>query len=79
MNGRAMLAQTLASRKFDMAIGDAKSAFLAAEAEKRPNGPIFVTTPKDYAMTDHRPEQLFEVINGRGLEGTRVRFFRGGR
>ena len=43
------------------------SAVLVAEAENRPNGPIYATMPKEYAMEGRRPEQLFEVVNGRGL------------
>eukprot|EP00959_Pyramimonas_sp_CCMP1952_P214107 4479944-Pyramimonas_sp.AAC.1 len=59
-DGRAMLLQTLASRKFEMTIGDAKSAFLVAELEERPNGPIYVMMPKDYTLKDHHPEHFFE-------------------
>ncbi|CAK0795301.1 unnamed protein product [Prorocentrum cordatum] len=66
-NGRAMLLQTLASCKFDLTIGDVKSAFLVAEPEARPNGPIYVTMPKDYTLKGYHPEQLFEVVNGYGL------------
>eukprot|EP00959_Pyramimonas_sp_CCMP1952_P295839 6188090-Pyramimonas_sp.AAC.1 len=49
-----------------MTIGDVQSAFLVAGPEARPNGPIYVTMPKDYTMKDHHLEQLFEVVNGHG-------------
>lgn len=46
-NGRALILHTLASCKFQMTIGDVKAAFLMADHEERPNGPICVTMPKD--------------------------------
>ena len=50
-----------------MTIGDVKSAFLVVEPGERLDGPIYVTTPKDYAVKGHRPERLFGVINGHCL------------
>ena len=51
-----------------MTMGDVKSTFLLADNEIRPNGDIYVTTPKECVKKGMHPEQHYEAKNGYRLE-----------
>ena len=52
-----------------LTIGDVQAAFLLADREERPKGPLCVTMPKSYVKEGMHPEPLFEVRGGYGLGG----------
>ena len=66
-NSRAMILQLIASCRFVMTIGDVQAAFLLADREEKPKGPLYVTMPKSYVKEGMHPDQLFEVKGGYGL------------
>ena len=66
-NSRAMILQLIASCRFVMTIGVVQAAFLLADREGRPKGPLYVTMPKSYVKEGTHPDQLFEVKGGYGL------------
>ena len=66
MTGKATLLQVVASARFQLVLGDIRGAFLEADAESRPNGPVFACPPKNHTPKGHHPEQLYELVNGYG-------------
>lgn len=61
-NGRYTVLQNIASNQFDIQLGDVTGAFLEADEMERGNGKLFMSPPRNFALPDHDPEQLFEVI-----------------
>lgn len=45
-----------------MQLGDVTGAFLEADEMERGAGKLYMAPPKNFALPDHDPEQLFEVI-----------------